>query len=182
MKKQKQLLINNLQNYTPHTNTELEHKNNILKFLNEKDNNFDRSNLEGHITGSAFLLNKDKTKILLHHHRKLDKWLQFGGHADGSPNILSVAIREAQEESGIQNITPVKESIFDVDVHIIPEKTTKGEPKHFHYDIRYLLWTPSEKFNISSESIDLKWIHINEIEDFINTEAFMRMINKWKNI
>lgn len=175
----KQILINQLQNYTPHNTTELKHRESILKFLSEQDNNFCRSNLSGHITGSGFLLNKNRDQILLTHHRKLNKWLQFGGHADGSSDILSVAIREAQEESGIENILPINTSIFDVDVHIIPSNATKGEPEHFHYDVRYLLWTSENNFKISEESLYLKWIDVNKILDFVKEKSFIRVMEKF---
>jgi len=177
---EKQKLIKDIENYIPSTETENHHKIQTLKFLNESNNNFCRSNLKGHITSSAWLIDKDKTKALLTHHRKLNKWFQPGGHADGNPDILQAAIKEAKEESGFKNVFPVINSIFDIDVHIIPETTTKGEPAHFHYDIRYLLWTSEDKFTVSKESINLKWIDIDEIENFVKFEAIHRMIIKWK--
>lgn len=181
-KKTKESFVEDLKNYKPTNKKEEEHQNTILKFLNEKDNNFDRGNLEGHITGSSWLVNRNKTKTLLTHHRKLNKWLQLGGHADGSPDVLDVAIREAQEESGIEEIKPLYSTIFDIDVHLIPDRTTKGEPEHYHYDIRYLLYTDNENFQISKESINLKWICIKEIDDFSTPPSLDRMIKKWKNL
>ena len=181
-KKNKQTLIRSIESYIPDTETEQKHRKSVLMFLRENNNNFERSNLKGHITGSAWLLNKEKTKVLLNYHRKFNKWMQFGGHADGDTDILAVAIKEAQEESGLTNIYPVFSTIFDVDVHAIPANLTKTEPAHYHYDVRYLLWTPEREYTISKESIDLKWVNINEIRSFVKAESLTRMIDKWEHI
>ena len=90
-----------------------------------------------HVTGSAWVVDRDRTHALLTHHRKLDKWLQLGGHADGDSDILRVALREAREESSLEAIRAVSEEIFDVDIHTIPARG--GELEHFHYDVRFLL-------------------------------------------
>jgi len=180
--KNKKTFVESLEKYKPADKIESVHKEQILEFLYASDNNFDRSNLKGHITGSCWLLNKDKTKALITHHRKLDKWMQLGGHADGSPDVLDVAIREAQEESGIDNVYALHAEIFDVDVHLIPANTTKGEPEHYHYDVRYLLWTDNENFKISYESKDLKWVTLEEAEKDLTDSSFMRMLKKWKEV
>ena len=83
--------------------------------------------------------------------------MQTGGHADGDAQILRVALREAEEESGIQGIESVGSDIFDIDIHLIPENKAKGEPAHYHYDVRYLVRAPHEHFIISDESDDLRW-------------------------
>ena len=95
--------------------------------------------------------------MLLTLHRKLKRWMQTGGHADGDPQPLRVAIREAEEESGIVGISPVSCDIFDIDIHLIPANPAKNEPAHYHYDIRYLLQAPHENFIISEESDALGW-------------------------
>jgi len=178
----KQKLISDLEAHISLDNLEKKHKEDILQFLRESENNFDRSNLKGHITGSSWLLNKDKTKVLLNHHRKLNRWMNFGGHADGETDILAVAIKETQEESGFTDVFPVQEAIFDVDVHTIPDKATKGEPEHLHYDIRYLLWTPEEDFSVTHESINLKWVDIDEAAKILKADSLVRMIEKWRKI
>lgn len=88
-------------------------------------------------------------------HRKLKRWVQPGGHADGQCDTLSVALREAEEESGISGISPISEDIFDIDIHLIPARP--GEEAHYHYDIRYLLRAPHENVVISDESDALEW-------------------------
>src|SRR5579871_3475936 len=110
-----------LAQYAPLYVAECAYKNTILDFLDQYPNAFERSLEVGHITASAWLVNKDNTKALLTHHRKLNMWVQLGGHCDGNTDALAVAIREAQEESGIMNIKPVTGAIFDIDVHLISE-------------------------------------------------------------
>lgn len=127
----------------------------ILDFVKNTPNCFERSHTAGHITGSAWLLNPAGDKVLMTLHRKLKRWLQPGGHADGESDTLAVALREAEEESGISGIVPVCEEIFDVDIHRIPSRP--GEAAHYHYDIRYLLRAPHERFERSDESDALAW-------------------------
>src|SRR5437773_8684321 len=109
----------------------------LRQFVEANVDCFERSLQIGHITGSAWIVDRDRTHALLTRHRKLNKWLQLGGHADGDPDILRVALREAREESNLDAIRPVSEAIFDVDIHLIPERA--GEPEHLHYDVRFLL-------------------------------------------
>lgn len=149
-----------------------------IEFVKTTSRCFERSNPQGHITGSAWLLDRTGRRVLLTHHRKLNRWLQLGGHADGNPDVLQVAIEEAQEESGIIDIAPVTENIFDVDVHLIPAR--KNDPEHFHYDIRYLLRvTDSEEYKISHESIDLKWVSPDEFSKIPIDRSVQRLYEKW---
>src|SRR5215510_11521790 len=94
----------------------------LRQFVAANPNCFERSLQIGHVTGSAWIVDLDRTHALLTHHRKLNKWLQLGGHADGDPDILRVALREAREESNLDAIRPVSENIFDVDIHVIPAR------------------------------------------------------------
>ena len=113
-------LLNLLQEYKP-TESEVKNKQDIINFVNKYSNCFERSLEIGHITASAWLLSKDMSKALLMHHNKLDIWVQVGGRCDGNPNVLEVTSKEAQEESGINNITPVSDKIFDIDIHLVPD-------------------------------------------------------------
>lgn len=129
----------------------------LLHFISSTPNCFSRNNPEGHITASAWLINPGGDKALLTLHHKLKRWMQTGGHADGDPDALRVALREAEEESGISGIQPVSREIFDIDIHLIPARPAKGEPAHYHYDVRYLLRAPHEKYAVSEESDALAW-------------------------
>lgn len=119
---------------------------------------FRRTHALGHLTGSAWLLSPEGDAALLTLHRKLKRWLQPGGHADGDADLLRVALREAEEESGIVGIHPLSTDIFDVDIHLIPARP--GEPEHRHYDVRYLLRAPHRRFVCSAESEALAWLPI----------------------
>jgi 8-oxo-dGTP pyrophosphatase MutT (NUDIX family) len=116
---------------------------------------WDRAPALGHFTGSALVLSADGERTLLCHHRKLDRWLQPGGHADGERDLRAVALREAQEETGLPGLS-VAPSILDLDRHWIPERGT--EPGHWHYDARFLVRAgPDEAFAVSAESNALAW-------------------------
>ena len=121
-----------------------------------------RSCLPGHLTASCLLWSHDRERILLHHHRKLGLWLQFGGHCDGEGDTRSVATRETFEESGIEPelVTAVA---VDFDIHTIPARPARGdrppEPEHLHLDVRYLAVAPEgARETISDESIALAWL------------------------
>lgn len=153
----------------------------ILDFVQQTPDCFCRSHTAGHITGSAWLISPDGHKALLTHHRKLGRWLQPGGHADGCSNTLATALREATEESGITGIVPVQREIYDVDIHCIPARPHAGEAAHLHYDIRYLLQAPHEEFALSAESNALAWWGA---QDFAARreeldEAVLRMARAW---
>lgn len=150
----------------------------FISFIEEHEDCFERSLAIGHITGSAWVVNATGTHVLLTHHRKLDKWLQLGGHADGSSDVLSVAKREVFEESGLEAVVPIDTEIFDVDIHPIPAR--KDEPEHLHYDIRYLFRAGSnESYIVSEESHDLSWIAVEELGQFTAEASMHRMAEKW---
>jgi 8-oxo-dGTP pyrophosphatase MutT (NUDIX family) len=149
--------------------------------LLQHSNCYFRDHLPGHLTGSACIIDESKQFMLLTHHAKLNKWLQPGGHADGDENILAVALREAEEETGLKNFTPLIDDIFDIDIHTIPAR--KDLPEHFHFDVRFLFQASRmEDLVISEESHDLAWVHINEIAQITNQNiAMMRMADKVKS-
>lgn len=149
----------------------------IIEFVEQYPDCFERSLHIGHITGSAMIVNGLRTKTLLTHHHKLEKWLQLGGHSDGDPDTLNVALREAEEESGMKGIVAVSEKIFDVDVHSIPAR--KDEPEHFHYDVRFLFEANDTlPLLMSSESKALAWIPLDRIADYTTEESVLRMVRK----
>ena len=151
----------------------------FLRLLEEGgDDPFERSRLAGHFTGSAWLVSADGERVLLTHHRKLGRWLQLGGHADGDRDLARVALREAEEESGLRELV-AEPGIFDLDRHLIPARG--NEPAHWHYDVRYVVRaTGSEMFEVSEESLDLAWKPIREIaQDAQADESLRRMAHRW---
>lgn len=170
-------LIEQLTIYNPFDEQERFKHRQMLIFLSKNSKGFQRKHLPGHVTASAWVLDSSKSKVLMTHHVKLEKWLQLGGHADGQNDMLSVAFREAMEESGLISIEPLHENIFDVDVHMIPEQ--KNFPAHFHYDVRFLFHADeTEPFHISNESYNLQWISLEDISRFNDEDSIIRLITK----
>ncbi len=112
------------------------------------------------------------------HHKKIGKWLQLGGHSDGEEDLLKVSQREAKEESGINNFIILSKEIFDMDIHEIP--SIGSEPKHLHYDIRFLLEADPniEPIVVSDESYDVAWIKLDDIHQLNSEDSIKRMVNK----
>ena len=137
-----------------------------------------RERLAGHFTASSWLVSADGRRTLLTHHRKLGRWLQPGGHADGDQDLAQVALKEAEEESGLAGLT-VEPEIYDLDRHWIPEH--KGVPGHWHYDVRFVVYAgDSEDFAISDESLDLAWRDIAALAmDESADESLRRMARQW---
>lgn len=174
----RQGLLDKLARYQPDDPAEIDSRMRIIDFVTSTPDCFNRSHLAGHITGSAWLIDESCGRVLLTHHRKLDKWLQLGGHCDGDPDVLGVALKEAVEESGIDDITAVSDDIFDLDVHPIP---SRGDvPEHFHYDIRFLCRiNGNPQFQISDESHELAWLTPDAILKMTVGRSILRMREKW---
>lgn len=173
-----------LNNHKPAQGRETESLAKMHRFIEtDGDNLFCRSNQKGHFTASAWVVNGQMDKVLLVHHKKLKAWLQPGGHADGSDDILAMAQQEVWEETGIKDTKLGLEGIFDVDAHNIPEAPKNGvlEPAHVHYDIRYLLIADdSIPLKVSDESHDVKWFDLNEANKA--NPWLERMIEKTKKL
>jgi 8-oxo-dGTP pyrophosphatase MutT (NUDIX family) len=150
----------------------------FVEFVGANERCFERDLWHGHITGSAWLVDAGGDRTLLTHHRKLGRWLQPGGHSDGDPRPLRVAMAEAREESGL-DVRPLSVDIFDLDVHEIPAR--HADPAHLHFDVRFVLQAVGgEDFTVSEESLDLAWVPIDRIRDFSEEESVLRMARKWR--
>ncbi len=148
-----------------------------IRFVEAHEDCLLRACVPGHLTGSAWVVSPDRTRTLLTHHHKLDKWLQLGGHADGDPDLLAVALREAREESGLTRLRAVAAAPFDVDRHLIPARKT--EPEHYHYDLRFMIEAdPAEPLVISNESKDLAWVEVARVPALNSEESMARMVRK----
>ncbi len=145
-----------------------------------------QSCLEGHITGSALIVDVVSKNVLLMYHRKLQLWLQMGGHGEGELDPSQIALREAIEESALPDLTFFSSfeqpMIIDVDAHSIPAR--RDVPEHYHLDFRYLLLTSSPKSIrlSSSEAHDLRWYSFSEIPALPLKPATLRLIKKAERI
>ncbi|HSW76582.1 MAG TPA: NUDIX hydrolase [Candidatus Saccharimonadales bacterium] len=166
--------------YNPEDKEEIEAKQRMLSFIEQNVDCFERSLSIGHMTASVWLLSKDGSQALVMHHAKLNVWCQLGGHCDGDTDILAVALKEAQEESGIKNIIPVSCNIFDIDIHFIPENSREKE--HYHYDVRFLVRVASDEHVVkNSESKELRWIGKDRSQLPTDNRSVVRMFDKWIN-
>lgn len=137
--------------------------------------------MPGHITASSWIVSHDGAKCLLTHHRKLDKWLQLGGHVDGEAEVHKAALREAQEESGMGQFDLVRRDGFtvplDLDIHSIP--ACGGERAHLHYDVRFLLRADGDEAPVcSDESHEVRWVPRRELRAFTTEESVLRLDRK----
>ena len=149
----------------------------LLEFVEREPRCFDRTLVTGHVTASAWIVSRDRSQVLLTHHRKLDFWVQLGGHCDGDPDVRAVALREANEESGLVDLRIVDEALFDVDVHRIPAR--RDEPPHFHYDARFLIEADSLRpLTVSPESKALAWVKLDALSAVSREPSLTRMAEK----
>lgn len=179
----RQQLLSLLARYRSRFNTEAGYVARVSRFIRDYPGCFDRNLWPGHITGSAWVVNPNRDKILLLHHRKHDQWFQPGGHADGDADILRVALRETEEETGLsaEAIRLVDSGIFDVDIHTIP--ASERGPEHMHFDIRFLveiddsLAVPGNR-----ESHQVLWVPLEEVTKYNNNLSTCRMVEKSRRL
>ena len=162
----------------------------FTEFVRAHPDCFERTCVPGHVTGSAWIVSHDRREFLLTHHRKLGRWLQLGGHADGDPDVARVALRVATEESGIAGlelagvrgdpaIVPIDPTIvpIDLDAHVIPARG--AEPAHVHYDVRFLVVSPpGARITVSDESLALRWFASDVPLAVEHDESVARLIAK----
>jgi 8-oxo-dGTP pyrophosphatase MutT (NUDIX family) len=173
----RQPILEKLCAYKPADDHESQMLSDIIGFIKDNPNCFERSLLTGHITGSCWIVNSDYSYTLLIHHYKLDRWLQPGGHCDGDNDVMSVAMKEAEEETGLI-VTPVSDEIFDVDVHTIP---SRGDvPEHKHYDIRFLFVADmnADLLLNKRETKDIRWVRLEQLQELSTEESLIRMQKK----
>lgn len=171
-------VVRQLREYGVRWPAEAETVDRFVDFVVSHPDAFERELEIGHVTGSAWVVDRAGTRVLLTHHKKLNIWVQLGGHADGDADVFRVALREAEEESGLKSLEAVSRRIFDVDVHRIP---ARGDvPAHFHWDVRYAFRAAGdETYRVSGESHDLRWIEIRSLETVTAEESMLRMARKW---
>ncbi len=168
-------------NYVPLNEQELTDQKLILDFIDTNSNALERTNLAAHVTSSAFVVNESMTKILFAYHKIYDSWAWVGGHADGNPDLLEVAIKEAMEETGISKVTPYDDHIFTIDVIQVMNHMKHGKyvPDHLHLNAAFLLIADEhDSLSINhDENSGVAWF---DIHDVFNHVSEKRMISVYK--
>lgn len=161
--------IEEIKNYKPYNEQEEKDKEIMLDYINNFDNVLTRENEFGHFTASSWVLNKERTKVLMIYHNIYDSWAWTGGHADGDTNLLYTAMREVQEETGLKNIKPIQENIFSLEIICVNGHVKKGKyvSSHVHLNCTYLLEADeNEKVSIKEdENSGVKWVPIEEVKN-----------------
>ncbi|HNV44890.1 MAG TPA: NUDIX hydrolase [Candidatus Woesebacteria bacterium] len=180
----KKELLNFLKSYKTDFPNE---KNDVAKFIdliNAHPDIFFRKCEVAHITGSALVINLTTRRILLHKHKKLNRWLQFGGHADGELDIKKVALKEATEESGLSDLNFLFADPIDLDLQLIPARNE--EPEHYHLDFRYLMETSATSVPKieANESQELNFFSIDDhsLENIKIDPSLHRLISKTQKL
>lgn len=165
-----------LQAFTPFNEQEQSDKDIMLSLLDTQKDLLTRENKVAHFTASSWILNKEHTKVLLIYHNIYDSWAWTGGHADGEADLLSVALREAKEETGIQTIHPVSEDIFSLEILTVDGHEKRGSyvSSHLHLNVTYLLEADdTEALTVKEdENSGVKWFTIEDALHVCN-EAWM---------
>jgi len=176
-------LLSLLDAYNTSIMTESGYVARMKRFVRAHEDCFHSELLPGHVTGSAWVVNPTREKVLMLHHKKQDQWFQPGGHADRDSDIRRVALRETHEETGIapEDIKMLSEAIFDVDIHTIP--ASKHGPRHEHFDIRFLLEIDDAiPVPGNDESHDIIWVPLHHAASFNNNLSTHRMVEKTRRM
>lgn len=178
-------ILARLQPHQPYDAAEAEDLLAATAFVERNPDCFERTNRSGHLTGSAWVVNPKRDKVLLIHHKRLGIWIQPGGHADGEGHLLNVATRELHEEAGVPlaQITPVNDQLFDLDIHAYPRG--KDGSVHLHLDCRFLLEVDdTAPLNRQVEEVhDCQWLTLDEAATLTPTDSSVhRMLAKTQQL
>lgn len=171
-----------IKEYRPCNDQEIKDKEIILRYADIFDDILTRSNEIIHMTSSAFVINKNRDKVLMVHHNIYNSWAWTGGHADGEEDLLLVAIKEAKEETGVRNVVPVVNDIVSIDILPVFGHIKKGKyvSPHLHISIAYLIEADDDEELIvkPDENSNVKWIAIDKINLFSNEPHMKKVYDK----
>jgi len=155
--------------------TQRDTRDRMLAFVDAHPDALDRTCVEGHLTGSALLVDHEGSKVMMLFHRKAQRWLQPGGHADGDANLAAVARREAEEETGIGGLAVMVPPI-DLDIHRV---AFPGEEPHLHLDVRFLVIAPEgAEPSGNHESEALRWVSMADLDSLEVDPGTRRMARR----
>jgi 8-oxo-dGTP pyrophosphatase MutT (NUDIX family) len=177
-------LKNLIQEYTPYNEQEENDKRVMLKFMDSNKDVLARDNEIAHFSASAWVLNESENKLLMIYHNIYKSWSWTGGHADGEENLLEVAIREVQEETGITKVVPVTDNIFSLEIITVDGHMKKGKyvSSHLHLNITFLLKAYEDETLVikPDENSGVKWMDLEEAVS-ASTEPWMQEIYRKLN-
>ena len=177
--------INEIKKYTPYNEQEKKDKELILKCINDYDDLLFRENPVAHITSSGYIVNKNRTKVLMIHHNIYNSWAWTGGHADGDGDLIHVAVKEAIEETGIRHFKVVSKEMLSLDVLTVNGHIKRGQyvSSHLHLSAAYLLEASEDEKLIvkEDENSGVMWIPINEIDKYSNEPHMIMLYNKFND-
>lgn len=164
--------------YEPADSLEAEHRSRMQALLEAPGDPFRRDHwAPGHFTASAFVRSPDRSRLLLIHHEKLGRWLQPGGHVEaGDADLMAAARREVREETGVSELAPALDGIFDVDVHAFPARG--GDPAHLHFDVRFLFDAAGDALRRGSEVRDARWFPLEDVTERESDRSVTRPVEK----
>ena len=184
------VLRKQIEAYQPFNEQEERDKELILEYMAENPNIFLRESRLAHMTASAWIVNKERTKILMAYHNIYNSWSWLGGHADGETDLLKVALREAREESGLRNVRPVSEDIYSLESLTVDGHIKKGKyvSSHLHLNVTYLL-EADEEDSLSvkpDENSGVAWFGLEEAieastEEWFRENVYAKLNEKLKN-
>lgn len=179
----RQELLSLLRNYKTSFMEEAGYLRRSIEFVETHEDCFYRELWPAHVTGSTWVINPQRTEVLMLHHKKHDQWFQPGGHADGESDILAVALKETREETGLSQdkIKLLGKNVFDIDIHAIP--AYGNDPAHDHIDVRFLVEIDNnEPIPGNDESHEIRWVPLYRVSSFNNNRSTYRMIEKTRRM
>ena len=182
-------LKENIEKFTPYNEQEEVEKRVMLKYISDFNDVLTRQNEYGHFTSSSFILNKERTKMLMIYHNIYKSWAWTGGHSDGDNDLLYVAMKEAKEETGLKDVKPISNDIYSLEIITVNghEKRGKYVASHVHLNVTYLLEADEkEEIHIKEdENSGVKWVPIDKIleitsEKWVRDRVYSKIIEKMR--
>ena len=178
-------LKDNIEKFKQYNEQERVEKRVMLKYIDDFDDVLTRQNEYGHFTSSSFILNKERTKILMIYHKIYNSWAWTGGHADGELDLLGTAIRELKEETGVENVRVLNNEIFSLEIICVNGHIKRGKyvSSHVHLNLTYLLEVDeNEILKIKEdENSDVKWVNIEDVEKISSEKWIVENVYKKLN-
>ena len=171
-----------IENYKPYNEQEENDKEMMIKYINTFEDVLTRENKMCHFTASNWIVNKEKTKVLMIYHNIYKSWAWTGGHADGDSNLLHVALKEAEEETGLKNLKVLSDGIYGIQILTVDSHKKRGKfvPSHLHLDCCFLLEADENKvLRINEdENSGVEWIDIDKAEEITKEEKMKPIYRK----